>query len=215
MIAVDGILRFAIRTLCTSLLLLLAFAGESSATSCDPQLYYDHTRFAEWVVLGTVTEAKAVGERSVEFVIDDVDPVRGDPPATLRLHTDLGGYGPKISIGDRYVLFLNESDTYVGHCSGFQRYELQEYFHVLLMRGIGDCGTDYDREVAVAYARKEFLGEGAQYTRLIIDNLLNRFLEISPTLRIESTEDRLSVKGIDFVFADDALIAIETVRCVG
>ena len=185
------------------------------ATSCDAQEYYDHIVYSDWVLLGTVVDAQFVDERrsSIHFVMDEVEAIRGEPPPRIELNTNIGAYNPKITIGEQYIAYVNSADRYVSYCRSFKKYDPEEYFGILLMRKKGDCGTRHDREIAAMFLLKEYSDRDRPLSKPDLEKLLRQFVQIAPSLEYDISEDRITVKGIEFVFEEDQLSAVNYGEC--
>ena len=201
--------------LALAILLALVMAAPAEAASCDPRLSFEHEQLADWVFLGTVTEAKLVSEttHSIDLVLAQIEPLRGDPPSRIELKTSHGAYEPKITIGERYLAFVNSADRYVGYCRSFVPYGPEAFLRTLMLRERGDCGSDHDRKVAVAYSRDEFFSQDRPVTRAEVERMVEHWRQNTPSLVAQSGADRITVKGVSFVFAGDNLAAIEAAEC--
>ena len=202
--------------LLATLLGALALPVESGATSCHPKEYENHLLYADWVFLGTVVDARfsSVERRAIDFTMAEIDRIRGEPPDRVDLETSMGAYDPRITIGERYLVFVNSTNRYVGLCSRFKVYGPEEYLEVLLLRPAGDCGTAAEREIAVMFARQEFFRGNSPASMEMVDEMLRRAQLLSPTLRIKKEQNSVTAKGIRFRFTEGSLSAIESVECV-
>ena len=197
------------------LLLNAILPVDGFATSCDPRASQEFAKYADWVFIGTVVEARQSESAShrIDFVATVLDPLRGSPPDKVELVASIGAYEPGITIGETYLIYVNSADRIVGYCRGFKVYGPDDFFQVLLMRKKGDCGSLYDRQVAVKYSREEFFENHQLISKADIEKILLHFQEVNPDLETLSTEGRLNVKGIDFMFIDNALVVIEVGKC--
>lgn len=198
--------------------LLLAISmlpSNAVATSCDPTQYMQFKKYADWIFIGTVVEARQLEDapRHIKFVVTDLERIRGNPPDTLELLASTGDYEAKITIAERYIVYVNSAERTVGSCRGFHVYDTDYYFSVLLMRQKGSCGTDRDRLIAVHSLRHEILRNQETPPRLAIEEMLQQYQYLNPNLEVVATDNKIMVKGIEFLFDNDVLAKIESGKC--
>ena len=188
---------------------------ESGATSCDATEYRDHIARAEWVVIGTAVDARFVGgDRSaIRFVLSEIDSLRGDPPASIELETNVGAYNPKVTIGDRFLAYIDPQDRFVNYCRRFLKYDPEHFFEALLHRKKGDCGLKHEREIAAAAYLQAYHKDGAPMTRSRLVAQLNDVVQVATDLTYLVNDTSLTVKGIQFVFDGETLSEVAHVAC--
>ena len=185
------------------------------ATSCHPQEFANHLKYSQWVFIGTASEANLVelSGHSIEFTLSDIDRVRGNPPDQVRLKTSKGAYNPDITIGKRYIVYTSPGDLYVHYCNGFSSADGIEIFQTIVQRRHGDCGRAEDRQSALFHTRKEFLSQDWTYTVQMVREFLDSMQQQNPDLHVVQKDERITVKGFEFIFVEGSLIALELVEC--
>ena len=126
-------------------------AGDARACSCNPQGTKEHMRTAEWIFIGTVTEASLSSSIAwpVHFSVEPTEVFRGDPKE-LQLNSDTPGcFGIPITVGFSYLFFLDADKKEVTSCTGSTQLSEDNLLYVAVLRSRDDVALGRNREMIV------------------------------------------------------------------
>jgi hypothetical protein len=183
----------------------IGLLSDAWGCSCDPVQMRDHMRTAEWVFVGTVTEAQqsSTTDFQVNFSVEPTELFRGNPPRLQLTSGQPGCFGIPINVGLSYLFFLDADTKDVTTCTGSAPLSERNLFALNVLRTHG--------EEAFGCRRTEILGHleklvGKSRERLL--DVLEYIRSLNPHIVIVDTGSRVRFGDIDLEFENGQLVSV-------